>query len=143
MLSCPCMFLGGLSQKDLFGEKGRDTRVLHSHFFFFVLGLEDICHACQKPLDLHRFSLSVLLGFHDILLKSFYPRTDTWQNSINNQSTFNKQRFQGLMWHTVSPSHQMAYATQASLTSLLLYLKIVWLFICSCSLYNGILCINI
>ena len=85
MLPCPCMFLGGLSQKDLFGEKGRDTRVLHRYTFFFVLGPEDICHACQKPLDLHRFSLWFLsLGFQDILLKSFYPRIDTWQNSINN-----------------------------------------------------------
>ena len=35
------------------------------------------------------------------------------------------------------------HAPRASLTSLLLYLKIVWIFVCSCSLYNKILCIII
>ena len=75
--------LVGLGQKDLFGEKGRDTRVLYSHTFFFIHWFEDICHACQKPLDLHRFFLSVLLGFHDILPKSFYPRIDNWIKRIH------------------------------------------------------------
>ena len=104
MLSCSCMFLSGLSQKDLFGEKGRDTRVLHRYTFFFVLGLEDICHACQKPLDLHRFILLVpSLGFQDILLKSFYPSIDNWIKRIhlpNVPISFNMISKCDLQWTT-------------------------------------------